>query len=82
MRQKSKCLKEDTETTVRNNRQRTRKQHPTAEKARVVLAGLHREDSITKPYRPEGIAESLYSSWPKEVLKSGKKQLAATTAHD
>ena len=82
MRQKSKCLKEDTEMTVENNQQWTCKQHSAEERAHIVLADLHREDSIANPCRPERNAESLYSNWPKEVLKSGKKQLGADTTHD
>ena len=41
-----------------------------------MLAGLRGEESIAALCRREGIAESLYYSWSKEVLEAGKNRLA------
>ncbi len=45
-----------------------------------MLDGLKGEDSIAELCRREGIAQSLYYSWPKEFLEAGKKRLAGDTA--
>ena len=47
---------------------------------RIVLAGPRGEESIAAPCRREGIAESLYYSWPREFLEAGKNRLAGDTA--
>jgi len=80
MRQKSIGSKEGAETIVRDIRRRTRKQYSAEEKIRIVLAGLRGEDSIAELCRREGIAESLYYSWSKEFLETGKKRLSGDTA--
>ena len=66
--------------TVRDIRRKTRKQYSAEEKIRMVLSGLRGEDSIAELCRREGIAESLYYSWPKEFLEAGKKRLSGDTA--
>ena len=45
-----------------------------------MLDGLRGECSIAELCRREGIAESLYDSWSKEVLEAGKRRRAADTA--
>ncbi|GAA6208520.1 hypothetical protein NBRC116601_18130 [Cognatishimia sp. WU-CL00825] len=44
------------------------------EKIRIVLAGMRGEESISALCRREGIAESLYYNWLKELLKAGKRR--------
>ena len=44
------------------------------------MAGLRGEESIWVLCRREGIAESLYYSWPKEFLEAGKRRLSGDTA--
>jgi transposase len=68
------------EHVVRDIRRRTRKQHSAEEKIRIVLEGLRGEDSIAALCRREGIAESLYYAWSKELLEAGKRRLADDTA--
>lgn len=68
------------EQVVRDIRRATRKQHSSEEKIRIVLEGLRGEDSIAALCRREGIAESLYYSWPKEFLEAGKRRLTGDTA--
>jgi len=72
--------KQPAEREVRDIRRRTRKHHSAEEKIRVVLEGLHGEDSIAALCRREGIAESLYYAWSKEFLEAGKRRLAGDTA--
>ena len=45
-----------------------------------MLDGLKGEDSIARLYRREGIAQSLYYSWSKEILEAGKKRVAGNMA--
>jgi len=68
------------ERVVKDIRRRTRRQHSSEEKIRIVLDGLRGEDSISELCRREGIAQSLYYSWSKEFLEAGKKRLAGDTA--
>ena len=68
------------EKVVKDIRRATRKQYSAEEKIRIVLDGLKGEDSIAELCRREGIAQSLYYSWSKELLEAGKKRLAGDTA--
>jgi len=68
------------EKVVKDIRRRTRRQHSSEDKIRIVLEGLRGEESIAELCRREGIAQSLYYSWSKEFLEAGKKRLAGDTA--
>ena len=68
------------EQAVRDICRATRKHHSAEDKIRIVLEGLRGEDSIAALCRREGIAESLYYSWPKDFLEAGKRRLAGDTA--
>ncbi|OXT02138.1 hypothetical protein B7H23_04235 [Notoacmeibacter marinus] len=80
MRQKSGIGKAPAEQVIKDIRRATRKQYGGEEKSRIVLEGLRGEESIAALCRREGIAESLYYNWSKEVLEAGKKRLAGDTA--
>jgi len=80
MRQKSGTIKESADKLVKNIRRKTRQTYSAEEKIRIVLAGLRGEESIASLCRREGIAESLYYSWSKELLEAGKRRLAGDTA--
>ena len=45
-----------------------------------MLDGLRGETSIAELCRREGIAESMYYSWSKELMEVGKRRLAGDTA--
>lgn len=62
MRQKSGTSKPTAEAMVKDIRRRTRKQHSSEEKIRIVLEGLRGEVSIAELRRREGIATRLYYS--------------------
>ena len=80
MRQKMEATKPSAEKVIRDIRRVTRKQYGSEEKIRIVLDGLRGEESIAALCRREGIAESLYYNWSKEVLEAGKRRLAGDTA--
>ena len=80
MRRKSHATDLSSEEIVKDIRRATRKQYTAEEKIRIVLDGLRGEQSIAEPCRREGIAESLYYSWSKELLEAGKRRLAGDTA--
>ena len=67
------------ESVVRDIKRRTRRQHSTEEKIRIVLEGLRGEETIAELCRREGIAQSLYYKWSKEFLEAGKSRLAGNT---
>ena len=46
------------------------------EKICIVLDGLRGESSISELCRREGIAESMYFNWSKDLMEAGKKRLA------
>lgn len=71
--------KNDSESTVREIRRRTRKKYSAEEKIRIVLDGLRGEDSIAELCRREGIHANLYYKWSKEFLKAGKQRLLGDT---
>ena len=80
MRPKSNTPETTSERLVRDIRRATRKQYSAEEKIRIVLDGLRGEATIAELCRREGIAESLYYSWSKEFLETGKRRLAGDTA--
>jgi hypothetical protein len=65
---------------VKNIRRKTRQTYSAEKKIRIVLAGLRGEESISVLCRREGIGESLYYSWSKELLGAGKRRLSGDTA--
>ena len=72
MRQYMRTRGSSSEKTVKDIRRATRKQYSAEEKIRIVLDGLRGEETIAELCRHEGIAQSLYYSWPKEFLEAGK----------
>jgi len=70
MRQNPGTRKSHGEKVVKDIRRATREQYSAEEKIRIVLDGLKGEDSIAKLCRREGIAQSLYYSWSKELSSS------------
>ena len=68
------------ERLVRDIRRVTRKHYSAEDKIRIVLDGLRGEVTIAELCCREGIAESLYYSWPKEFHEAGKRRLAGDTA--
>ena len=80
MREKFEANKMQSEQVVNHIRRAMRKQHSAEEKIRIVLDGRRGEYSIAELCRHKGIAESLYNSWSKEFLETGKRRLAGDTA--
>ena len=80
MRQKSVPEKEPATQVVENIRRATRRHFSAEDKIRIVLEGLHGDDSIAELCRREGIVQKLYYRWSKDFLEAGKKRLAGDTA--
>ncbi len=74
--------KETPESVVRQIRRKTRKQHSSEEKIRIVLEGLRGEDSIASICRREGINPNLYYKWSKDFLEAGKRRLSGDTVRE
>jgi len=70
------------EAVGKDIRSRTRKKYSAEKKIRIVLEGLRGEDSISSPYRREGVASNLYYRWSKDFLEAGKKRLMGDTARE
>src|SRR3546814_20785661 len=68
------------EQVVKDIRRQTRRHFSAEDKIRIVLEGLRGEDSIAELCRKEGIAQSLYYTWSKELMEAGKRRLAGDTA--
>lgn len=60
MTKKPTPSKDAADKVVKNIRRKTRETYSAEENIRIVLAGLHGEESIAALCRGEGIAESLY----------------------
>lgn len=80
MRTKKSNSKQPAEQVVKDIRRRTRRHFSAEDKIRIVLEGLRGDDSIAELCRREGIAQSLYYTWPKEFMEAGKRRLAGDTA--
>ncbi len=65
---------------MKDIRRGTRRHFSAEDKIRIVLEGLRGEDTIAELRRKEGIARSLYYTWPKEFMEAGKRRLAGDTA--
>jgi len=55
--------------TVKDIRRKTRKRYSSEDKIRIVLAGLRGEEAIAELCRQEGIAQSQYYSWSKDLFR-------------
>jgi len=66
MRHKTERHQGAAERSIKDIRRKTRKQYSSEEKIRIVLAGLHGEDSIAEICRQEGISQDwlVLSSMP------------------
>ena len=82
MRQRDKQVLQSAEETVRDIRRATRRHFSAEEKIRIVLEGLHDEDSISVLWSKEGIAQNLHYRWSKEFLEAGKRRIAGDTARE
>lgn len=80
MNKKPRSSKVAADKLVKNIRRKTRQTYSAEENIRIVLAGHRGEESISALCRREGIAESLYYSWSKELLEAGKRRLSGDTA--
>lgn len=74
---KKSPAKAPAERVVKDIRRQTRRHFSAEDKIRIVLDGLRGEDSIAELCRKEGIAQI---TWPKELMKAGKRRLAGDTA--
>lgn len=81
MNKKPGTSKDAADKLVENIRRKTRQTYSAAEeKIRIVLAGLRGEESISVFCRREGISDSPYYTWSKELLEAGKRRLSGDTA--
>lgn len=81
MRQKSESDRAPGEQVVKDIRRATRRQHSRQMRRSVsVLEGVRGEESIAELCPRKGIASSLYYSWSKEFLDTGKRRLAGDMA--
>ncbi len=74
--------KPSAEKTVRDIRRATRKHYSSEENIRIVLEGLHGEESVAELCRREGINANVYYRWSKDFLEAGKKRLSGDTVHE
>ena len=80
MKSKQSNSKRSTDKVIKDIRRKTRRHFSAEDKIRIVLEGLRGDDSIAELCRQEGIAQSLYYTWPKEFMEAGKRRLAGDTA--
>jgi len=77
---KKSPAKAPAKVVVKDTWRQTRRHFSAEDKIRIVLDGLHDQDSIAELCRREGIAQSLYYTWSKEFKEAGKRRLAGDTA--
>jgi len=79
MKPKHSSPKKPAERVVKDIRRATRRHFSAEDKIRIVIDGLRGDDSIAELCRREGIAQSLYYTWSKEIMEAGKRRLAGDT---
>ena len=67
MRAKPLIAKKPAEHVVKDIRRATRRHFSAEDKIRIVLEDLRGDDSIAELCRKEGITQSLYYTWSKEL---------------
>ena len=72
--------KKPAEQVLKDFRRATRRHFSAEDKIRIVLDGLHGEDSIAELCCKEGVAQRFYCTWSKEFREAGKRRLAGDTA--
>ena len=77
---KSSKFQKPAEQVVKETRRKTRRDFSAEDKIRIMLEGLRVVDSIAELCRKEGIARSLYYTWPKEFMGAGSRRLAGDAA--
>jgi transposase len=69
----------DPEKIIGEIKRKTHRKFSADGKIRIVLEGLHGEESIAELCRREGISPNLYYNWSKEFLEAGKRRLQVNT---
>jgi len=67
---KNPRLTDDADPAVKEIKRQTRRRYSAEEKIQIVLAGLRGESSIAELCRQEGIVQSQYYAWSKELLEA------------
>lgn len=75
MNPRSLSAKKPAGQAMKDIRRATRRHFSAEDKIRIVLEGLRGEDSIAELCRKEGIAQSLYYTWSKELMEADKHRL-------
>ena len=75
MNPRSSSAKKPAEQVMKDIRRATRRHFSAEDKIRIVLEGLRGDGSIAELCRKEGIAQSLYYTWSKELMEAGKHRL-------
>ena len=76
---------QETNTFIRQVRNKTRKKYAPEDKTRIVLEGFRREVTVSDLCRREGIKPGVLYAWTKEFkefMEAGKERLTRDTVRD
>jgi len=73
---------QETNTFIRQVRNKTRRKYAPEDKIRIVLEGFRREVAISDLCRREGIKPGVFYAWTKEFMEAGKERLTRDTVRD
>jgi transposase len=77
-----KKKKQSAVQVVKEIKRRTRRTFTSEEKIKIVLEGLHGEDTIAAICRKHGIHTNNYFKWSKEFIEAGKRRLRCDTLRE
>jgi transposase len=77
-----KKKKQSAVQVVKEIKRRTRRTFTSEEKIKIVLEGLHGEDTIAAICRKHGIHTNNYFKWSKEFIEAGKRRLSGDTLRE
>lgn len=74
--------KQTAEEVVREIRRKTHRTFSAEEKIKIVLEGMHGEDTIAAVCRKHGFHTNNYFKWSKEFIEAGKRRLNVNTLRE
>jgi transposase-like protein len=71
----AETLTQETKTSIRQVRTKTRRKYVPEDKIRIVLEGFRREVTVSDLCRREGIKPGVFYAWTKEFMEAGNERL-------
>ena len=67
--------KKSATSLISDLKRKPRKSYNSEEKIRIIIDGMHGENSIAELCRKESISQGIYYKWSKDFMEAGKKRM-------